>query len=215
MSPSHSRKRGVKYRYYLSLPLLDGRPEEAGSIARVPAAEIEHLVVDAVRRELAIEREISEHELLEGRVARIEVQAANVLIELSDVGTAPKALRISWQKPPFKRRRELLAPASGNRQDPRPIRADARARVVAALSRSRWWLDEMVNGSVKSVEEIAKRENCSPRKVNMSLSLAFLAPEIVKAAIDGRLPRGVGISRLSDLSASWREQFRQLGLAAP
>jgi site-specific DNA recombinase len=215
MSPSHSRKKGVRYRYYISSPLLDGRPEEAGSISRVPAVEIEHLVADAVRRELAIERETTERELIEGYVARIEVQAATVLIELREVGTDAKTLRIPWQKPPFKRRRELLPPASGNRQDPRPIRADARARVVAALCRGRRWLDEMVSGSVKSIEEIAKREDCSPRKVNMSLSLAFLAPEIVKAAIDGRLPRGVGISRLSDLPVSWREQFRQLGIASP
>jgi DNA invertase Pin-like site-specific DNA recombinase len=214
MSPNHSRKKGVRYRYYISLPLLDGRPEEVGSISRVPATEIEHLVADAVRRELAIERETTERELIEGYVARIEVQAATVLIQLSEVGTDAKTLRIPWQKPPFKRRRELLPPASGNCQDPRPIRADARVRVVAALSRGRRWLDEMVSGSVKSVEEIAKREDCSPRKVNMSLSLAFLAPEIVKAAIDGRLPRGVGISRLSDLSPSWPEQFRQLGIAA-
>jgi hypothetical protein len=73
----------------------------------------------------------------------------------------------------------------------------------------------MLSGSAKSIEEIANREGCSQRKVNMTLSLAFLAPEIVKAAIDGRLARGVGISRLSDLPASWREQFRQLGIAAP
>jgi site-specific DNA recombinase len=73
----------------------------------------------------------------------------------------------------------------------------------------------MLNGSAKCIEEIADREGCSPRKVNMTLTLAFLAPEIVKAAIDGRLPRGVGISRLSNLAASWREQFQQLGIAAP
>jgi site-specific DNA recombinase len=46
----------------------------------------------------------------------------------------------------------------------------------------------------------------------MTLSLAFLAPAIVNAALDGRLPRDVGISRLSDLPASWREQFGQIGL---
>jgi hypothetical protein len=51
----------------------------------------------------------------------------------------------------------------------------------------------MLSGSAKCSEEIADREGCSPRKVNMILTLAFLAPEIVKAAIDGRLPRGVGI----------------------
>jgi hypothetical protein len=30
----------------------------------------------------------------------------------------------------------------------------------------------------------------------MTLSLAFLAPEIVKAAVEGRLPRGFGLKRL-------------------
>jgi hypothetical protein len=104
-----------------------------------------------------------------------------------------------------------------------PHQAIARTRVrsaptpvpvsFAALSRGRRWLGEMLSGSAKRIEEIANREG--QRKVNMTLSLAFLAPEIVKAAIDGRLPRGVGISRLSDLPASWREQFRQLGIAAP
>ncbi len=49
ISPSHSRKQGVRYRYYISLPLLHGRPKEAGSISRAPAVEIETLVADAVR----------------------------------------------------------------------------------------------------------------------------------------------------------------------
>src|SRR6201988_1770783 len=215
MSPSHSRKKGVRYRYYLSLPLLDGRPEEAGSICRIPAAEIEHVVADAVRQELGIDPELAPRDLIEGHVTRVEVHTAKISVELREAGAELKIIQIPWRKPPLKRRRELLAPASGNRQDPRPIRADARARLIAALSRGRRWLDDMLSGSVKSVEEIANRESCSPRKVNMTLSLAFLAPENVKAAIDGRLPRGVGISRLSDLPASWREQFRQLGIAAP
>ena len=40
------------------------------------------------------------------------------------------------------------------------------------------------------MDSIAKRERCSVRKVNMTISLAFLAPDLVKAAIDGRLPHG-------------------------
>ena len=117
------------------------------------AAEVERLVADAVRRELAIEQEVTERELVEGYVARIEVQEAKILIELSEAGIDARTLRIPWQKRPFKRHRELLAPASANPQDPRPIRADARARVVAALSRGRRWLDEIVSGSAKSIEE--------------------------------------------------------------
>ena len=40
----------------------------------------------------------------------------------------------------------------------------------------------------------------------MTLSLAFLAPDIVKAAIDGRLPRGFGLKRLIDLPMAWPDQ---------
>jgi site-specific DNA recombinase len=68
MSPSHSRKKSLRYRYYISLPLLDGRPEEAGSISRVSAAEIENVVADAVRQELGIDPEPANRDLIEGHV---------------------------------------------------------------------------------------------------------------------------------------------------
>jgi site-specific DNA recombinase len=39
MTPSHVRKRGIKYRYYISSALLQGRPKQAGTVSRVPAFE--------------------------------------------------------------------------------------------------------------------------------------------------------------------------------
>jgi site-specific DNA recombinase len=49
-----------------------------------------------------------------------------------------------------------------------------------------------------------------PRHVNMTISLAFLAPSLV----EGRLPRGVGLARLIDAPAEWHHQHRLLGLAS-
>jgi hypothetical protein len=43
-----------------------------------------------------------------------------------------------------------------------------------------------------TAESIAKREGFSARKVNMMISLAFLAPDLVRAAIEGQLPHGMG-----------------------
>jgi hypothetical protein len=43
------------------------------------------------------------------------------------------------------------------------------------------------------------REGCSTRHVNMTISLAFLAPNLIKANVEGRMPHGVGVSRLSTL----------------
>ena len=51
------------------------------------------------------------------------------------------------------------------------------------------------------------------RKVNMTISLAFLAPDLVKAAIEGRLPHGMGVARLCELPAEWSRQHHILGLA--
>src|SRR5450631_2399560 len=41
MTPSHARKDGKRYRYYLSSALSQGRAEHAGSVRRIPAPEIE------------------------------------------------------------------------------------------------------------------------------------------------------------------------------
>jgi hypothetical protein len=44
---------------------------------------------------------------------------------------------------------------------------------------------------VTDVEQIAAREKCSVRKVNMTISLAFLVPDLVKAAVEGCLARAL------------------------
>ena len=89
----------------------------------------------------------------------------------------------------------------------RPIRSETRATLVASIARGRRWLNEIVAGSVTSVEQIAAREKCSIRQVNMTISLAFLAPTLVQAAVEGRLPRGIGVTRLRDAPAEWGRQY--------
>ena len=83
-----------------------------------------------------------------------------------------------------------------------------------AGDRGRHWLNELITDTTASPETIAKREGCSTRKVNMMISLAFLAPDLVKAAIEGRLPHGIGVTRLTDLPLEWSRQHEMLGLLA-
>ena len=53
--------------------------------------------------------------------------------------------------------------------------------------------------SQRELEQIAKRERCSVRQINLTISLAFLAPDLVRAAVEGRLPRSYfGSGRLAD-----------------
>src|SRR5271166_2055284 len=48
MSPSWARKGSKRWRYYVSQAVLQGEKAKAGSVARVPAAEIESRIVDAL-----------------------------------------------------------------------------------------------------------------------------------------------------------------------
>jgi hypothetical protein len=68
----------------------------------------------------------------------------------------------------------------------------------------------IVSGRVTTVAELCAREKCSVRQVNLTFSLAF--PALVKAAIEGRLPRGTGVERLRDLPAKRSRQSEALGL---
>src|SRR5450759_3374407 len=47
MVPTHATKAGVRYRYYVSTPFLHGEAKtaSAGSVSRIPAADIEDIVV--------------------------------------------------------------------------------------------------------------------------------------------------------------------------
>jgi len=220
MTPSYARKDGKRYRYYLSSALSQGRTEHAGSVRRISAHEIENLVVAAVRKRLKESTPATDRDLIHANVGRIEIHASRIVIRLARKGdrqsnrkTDNAVLYVRWKKTDQKRRREIIAPAASS-QDIRPIRSETRLTLVTSIACGRRWLDEIVTGAIPNVEQIAAREKCSVRQVNMTISLAFLSPTLVKAAIDGRLPRGIGVARLRDAPAEWSRQHALLGLAS-
>jgi site-specific DNA recombinase len=223
MTPTHARKGKAKYRYYISLPLVQGQSKQVGSVHRVPAPEIEEVVARAVRKHLDVPTHSNDKKLVKTSVARIEVQSDHLAIQLKPSKELPPAVRKTqkaptrtltapWHKGPSRKRREIIIPKSISTEDAHPIRANMRARLIAAIARGRRWLNEFVSDPKTTPEIIANREACSVRSVNMTISLAFLAPSLVKAAIEGRLPYGFGPTRLSDLPAEWTRQYEALGL---
>ena len=92
------------------------------------------------------------------------------------------------------------------------IRSENRALLIASIAQGRRWLNEIMTNPAIKAEGIAEREGCSARQINMTNSLAFLAPDFVKAAIAGRLPHGHGVTRMRDLPAEWPRQRQMLGL---
>ena len=223
MTPSYAIKKGVRYRYYVSCVLAQGRKEEAGSASRVPAMEIEKIILGAIRSHIGAnskeQKSATDSDLVAACVDRVVVHPRKIEITLSgesqddDVQAAtPRCFNIPWAGPVMHPRREVLkAQGSTDASSGRPMRSQHRTRLILAIANARRWLTDVLEANL-SLEAIAVRENCSERHVRMTLSLAFIAPDIIQAAVSGRLPVGLGITRLAELPMSWEDQRRQIGI---
>ena len=221
MAPTQARKNGISYRYYVSRPLLFGHAEttKVGSIGRVPAQDIEDLVANHVLKPALQEAKAKalDNEFARSRIERMEIQPRQIVVQLrqaaNDSPETASPICIVWRKPSSKMPRKILNPQDAPAKV-RPMKLERRAALVIAIARGRRWLDELLRYRSTNMEAIAARSKCSTRHVAMTISLAFLAPSLVKAAIEGRLPRGIGIAQLRELPLDWNEQFRSLGLTA-
>jgi DNA invertase Pin-like site-specific DNA recombinase len=229
MDPTHATKAGVRYRYYVSTPFLHGEAKtaSAGSVTRVPAADVENIIAKSLKEHLAAKEDESTTRVarsgdriaLAKRIAGIVVHKDRLIVRLTSPNAeeAPdsaddRLISIPWQKPPSKKSRQILLPHGASRREVRPEQFERRVRLVSAIARGRRWLDDVVSSRLTTVAQLCAREKCSVRQVNMTISLAFLAPNLVKAAVEGRLPRGIGVERLRDPPTEWRQQFETLGL---
>jgi site-specific DNA recombinase len=246
MGPSHAAKGGRRWRYYISRAVLTGRKPDAGSVLRVPAAQIEKQVFDAVKAAIASwcstnelgawtqgyvcgttvgsqptageRQELAFHENMLNAIERVTISKETIEIRLSDAvptGGQGRTLAVPWIPPTPYQRREIIQGEGEPRSLIRPMRVRARAVFAKSLRNAYGWLDELIKDPDQTVAGIAARERKSERSIRMTLSLAFVAPPFVAAAIEGRLPLGFGSKRLMELPMVWSHQWDALGLKAP
>ncbi len=232
MSPTHSNKLGVRYRYYVSHALLQQRKAEAGSIARVPAPEIEAFVLDGVRKHRASIGEvehpttIADRDLIERHVDSVIVkrQALEVrLVPTSEASvqteepsindSAPRQLptttiMLAWTAPSLAAVKGIVhAPSAKPAMKP-----ESRDALLTAIVKARGWIDD-VEHRAASFAEIAAREGKAERHIRLLAPLAFVSPRIIVALIDGTAPADLTVTGLARaLPYSWTQQERRIGL---
>jgi len=166
----------------------------SGKVDRVGAVEIEEIVARALRNRFSNDPARKVRALINDHVKRVVVRLDKLVIELNrgpaDSQSASQ-IEVPWAKTTPTRRREILLPAERANGAARPIRSETRALLITRIAKGRRWLRELIGDPKTSAESIAAREGCTTRKVNMTISLAFLAPDLVKAAIEGHLPYGL------------------------
>jgi site-specific DNA recombinase len=151
-------------------------------------------------------------------IERVTVNATRIEIVLSESIVSEgqeRLVTLPWRRTSSRRRHEVIEGVDDLRQPQRAMRTKARDGLVKALRAAHRWLDELLSDPTKSIESVAVRESKSERSIRMTLSLAFLSPVLAEAAMEGRLPRGFGVRRLTDLPMGWSKQWRTIGLREP
>ena len=80
--------------------------------------------------------------------------------------------------------------------------------LLKAMGRGIYWQQLIDNGTVSCAIEIAEREGIHRSTVSDLLRLSLLAPDIIQAAYEGRLPRAVSLEAIlrAKVPLDWNEQ---------
>ena len=237
MTPSHAVKQAKRYRYYMTRDRQPGTP----AVWRVPAYDLEQLVVARLCRHLVEEREVdgeatlSAHDdaesenasrvssLMKGSeiertdsiqalVQRIDVRRDCVELTLRPVSEEPEQVLTAAATLIRSGRQTRLVPPE-TQTSGRQIPDEGLVRLVANAHAARLTIAE---ASDQPVDVIAKAQGFTPHYFAQLVRLGGLAPDIVSAILEGRRPASLTRTRLARTKAlplDWNEQRRLFGFA--
>ena len=236
---------GSRYGHYVSAALLQRRRDKAGSLPRAAAPLIDQVVLRCVKAcrvpipvvlhpqqqfgSLPMADRFQLSECVRRVVARVTVSSKDAVVELIS-GTKDLDQACLPQGATTKRlgqNLQITIPGSlkrnggerhlenWSRQDWSSEAGRTDGPLTMALVRAHRWREDMERGKASSIDELAKDAGLDRRRVRELLRLAFLAPDIQKAILEGRQPATLSLERLAQMGppASWAAQRKILGLS--
>ena len=202
LTPSHSRKKGVRYRYYVSQAVLQARKGQAGEVCRVPAPDIE-AVVERFLRQRSPNPQMALSDLVASQVARVTVRSSALEIAFrAPEGVAPSSqpeatVSLPWTKKPFRESKGVASEPSSALEDANK----AKEAILRAIGRARQWVDRLMAG--ETLKTIAEGEGKGERQMRHLLRLAFVPPQTVREIVnDQRLPGNI-VAFAKSVPLSW------------
>jgi site-specific DNA recombinase len=252
-TPSHTNKKGQRYRYYVSQAVIKNPGKRTAGPVRVPAQEIENLVVPQLASLLQSPQKLLDllgttqteqivtasrewahasaekiQGFLKSATKRVVVRDHIIQISLSkhalqdallgaedidpsaqqgsnDSITLEASAQLTRHGGEMRLQISPDAPGSKPRPDPSLLRAIARAHD---------WVDRMLRGDTANQRSIAAETGHDERYVSRILPLAFLAPDLIEAILEGKQVPHLSLDgRLGNISADWSQQ--RMILAGP
>ena len=236
MSPSHGRKGSRRYHYYISQAVLQYREYEAGSVARVSAHPLEHVVKDHVRHtleqdaktealanRLAHMSEPVQHQLLRQIIQRVvigrgvlrislNVFQARSLLDPENVLEPEEVQGATQIEVPF-----TLVPRGGKSRilvngTADETRSEPNAVLIQAVVRGCQWRQHLLTGPETSLKALAIRQGVRPSYLMRFLRVGFLAPDILEGIVNGTQPQTMTLERFRrPIPLDWAQQRQLFG----
>lgn len=229
MTPAHAKKGSKRYRYYVTRK----PPEDKSDKWRMPAGEIERLVIDTISRKLSCVQS-NGNEAADDLSEKIEKQDAlamsltgmhitEQLAELGDlsarVSVKQESIEIEFTPPDqdqsvslsiktklVSKGRELKLAIAADRG---PAKRDPDPVLLRLIAHAYAAQDQMVRGIPSPM-----LSDYSKRHLQQLTRLSYLAPDIISSIIDGTQPVDLTarkILRIGSLPLRWTEQRTMLG----
>ena len=239
--PSHSKKAGRRYRYYVSNRIIRG-PKDPTAF-RIPASDLEQFVISTLAAKLRDAEWVTSHlgmapallDRMTELTAKIERQNSHAdgllqeIISQIVISRGELNIRVNLDK----LRPLVQAPSSSSTDLPHidvatksaalrcgkqvkividphePTAARQNEKLIADLVQARQWFADLSSGKAPSIAALSKRSKCSAANVSRKITLAFLAPDIVKSIVQGTQPLDLTVEKLRracPLPASWDDQ---------
>jgi site-specific DNA recombinase len=224
MTPTYTLRRGSRYRYYVSRGPVQEQRGGKGTLPRVAADDVERLVLQALTRALSRDDLAKDaasgswstqtRAVLRESVERIIVSSEEIQLVLKtkvgNPGTAAESdgdarttiLKVLLPGARPRARREIHIPGNGGSV---PRHVDQ--ALVLGLARARSWMRGLRQGEYADTADIGRRFGFSNAHVRRLARLAYLAPDILEAIVDGGQPRSLTVrTLLRSIPLAWSDQ---------
>ena len=205
MSPSYTTKNGVRYPFYVSAAILKGRKANAGSVARISAAEIEQHVTKALQSVAGPSDGSNDardpHILVERYLDRVVASPTKLTLTLK---SRQKPIEIPWS---VIRKKDLIGVDDADAEAakiPNP-------QLTQAVVRAHAWTKSLADGTYDSIEALAQAVRVHPKVIRNSIRLAYLAPDITAAILAGEQPKNLSLRDFKkEIPLAWSAQRQMI-----
>jgi hypothetical protein len=250
-TPSHATKKGRRYRYYVSQALIKGTSKDRSGPVRLPAEEIEELVLSQLSALLRSAPRILD--IL--RASSIDIAETHTIAKIAkeyltsqekvcgDLRSIVMRVIVRQQKVELHLSKQALlksflggqrsneiAESAIHSEDLFTLEADAQLRrcggevrllladtaqskarpvpaLVRAVARANDWIDRILRGEVPNQRDLAKKTGFDKRYISRIIPLAFLAPDITEAILEGKQSADLSLEKcVAEIPLEWSLQ---------